>query len=330
MSHVDLCSGRHHVCVTLRVDGKPFRSRVLDLRRNYRPLSKEFAYRVVAADPSTAGLPWDLDAGVDPETEGGSILLRAVSRRNCRNGDTVLGTMTVPAANFSWIAAGLAADAGVEGEYDYSLAIPAAQGDMPAGHGAENDDFEIIAQPDPELNLPDGFRTGMPVRRRRQISPAEHKWLTCVFQDRALDAFVGAAAKEENTEKSWAGVGFVHVDRGACRTVIEEIVEIPGEAGRTWITTRGRDWGQLHRKIGADRLVAYLHLHPRLQDDRGLPPAPSTNDAVVAWNVDLGSANPCVFPIALFGADPTALDGDLAAFGFVGGLLQRIPVEVVT
>jgi len=303
---------------------------MLDLGRNYRPLTKELAYRVVASNPDAAGLPWELDAGVDPQTEGGSIVLRAVGREERGSRKTILGTMTVPAANFSWIAAGLAADAGAEGEFDYTLSVPATQEDTEARQGGEDDDFEIIAQPDPELNLPDSFRTGIPVRRRREISPAEHKWLTCAFRDKALDAFVGAAAKEESTEKSWAGVGFVHVDRGACRTVIEEIVEIPGEAGRTWITTRGRDWAALHRRIGADRLVAYLHLHPRFQDDREAPPAPSTNDAVVAWNVDLGSANPCVFPIALFGADPTALNGDLAAFGFVGGLLQRIPMEVVT
>ena len=314
--------GGNQLCVTLHIENRPPSSRILDIARAYPPLAKELAYRAVAADPGTAGLRWR--ASIRMETGESSVVLQAKRM----DGNRTLATMKIPADTFAWIAANLAADAGVEGGFEYS--ITASLADEPvAGKGNVGDeDFEIITDPGPDLKLPRGFRGGTPVPQGRPIQAVPRAWLVCVFRDKALRTFLQAASKECNRERSWAGMGFVHVSPGACRTVIEEIIEIPGEAGQTWIITPGRDWAAIHERIGADRLVAYLHLHPRMVGDRNVLPKPSAHDAIVAWDVDLTSRNPCVFPIALFGADPAAPNGDLAVFGYVDGLLQRIPVEV--
>ena len=63
-------------------------------------------------------------------------------------------------------------------------------------------------------------------------------------------------------------------------------------------------------------------------EGQAILPQPSRNDAVLAWNVDLASARPVVFPIAMFGTDSRAPQGDVAVYGYEHGLLNRLQMEV--
>lgn len=325
---VDTCAEAYHLSVVVMQQGRPVGYRVLDMRGEYPILTKELACRAVAAHPGAAGRSWVPRLRMEAAAPRPHVVMEAHLA-----GGGLVAAMSVPAANFFPIAAGIAAQVNVEGEYKYCLAVHSPDSVLVADWNATppmpDDDFEITTPSEPRLTLPSGFAAGDLPQPRRVIDPAD-SWLRCVFRRRAFDELLDAAARETDIERSWIGLGSVHVSPHACHVVVDEgLVELPGEAGREWIITHGRDWARLHDRIG-DRLVAYLHLHPRTVEGRKILPQPSRNDAVLAWNVDMASARPVVFPIAMFGADGASPNGDVAVYGYMHGLLTRAQLEVAS
>ena len=154
-----------------------------------------------------------------------------------------------------------------------------------------------------------------------------------IFTPDAWTAFVGAAAVETEIERGWIGQVRIHLVDSTCYVVIDELVEVPAEAGQCYLVTHGNQFFELHRRH--QRLAAYLHLHPRkIEGIEGikpvqLAPAPSGPDTTMAWNLDATTPLPVVLPIAMFGAREDHLDDDVAAHAFVHGLLSEIDLEVL-
>lgn len=326
-------SRAHHLSVTVVQDGTPVGYRVLDMRTDYSPLVKELAWRATAANPSLAGAEWTLTVGLsEAEPSSPRLVLEAhqASENSRPSGAKLLAALEVPASTFGWIAHGVAAGVQATGEYTYLVTVQEPDSKVVADWNASDadEDFDLIGAGKPRLTLPAGFSVAALAGPRRAIDAAD-SWLRCVFQRQAFEEFLAAAAKEREVERSWLGLGHVRLGCGACSVVIEGgLVELPGEAGRAWIVTHGRDWARLQRRFG-DRIVAFLHLHPSTIDGEPLSPRPSESDAVVAWNVSLSSASPAVFPIAMFGACAGSPDGGVAAYGYERGLLRRIQLEVL-
>ena len=322
----------YHLSVTVVQDDSPVGFRVLDMRRDHSPLITELAWRAVAAEPSAAGKRWVPTVRMD-DCESPRVILEAC----LADGDgkparaETLAFLEVPASAFHWIAAEIAAAVGTVGQCDYLIAVQEPSSMVVANWntGDGDEDFEFLEQDQPRLTLPGDFSVAKLSDAKRVIDQ-DDTWLRCVFHRRSFEMFLSAASNETEKERSWLGLGHVCLTHDACSVVIEpELVELPGETGRGWITTRGRDWARLHHQLG-DRLVAFLHLHPQTLDGEPLSPRPSRNDAVVAWNFSLASRAPVVFPIAMFGAHAGSPNGDVAGYGYEGGLLRRIQLEVLS
>jgi len=328
----EVCTPVSHISVAVSQGERVIGYRILDAAAEYQPLVNELAWRVVSSHPQLGGAEWTLDLRLEGiDTEQPYVQLEALSNGKSGRGD-VLADMRVPVTHFAWIAEGIAAQFKVDGEYKYHVAV--VEKDSPLlkrwNELDKDDDFELLSDVTPKLILPRDFTTE-DARRPRQVIDAKDTFLRCVFAGRAFEEFL-SAARRETQERSWAGLGHVRVPRpGVCETVVEELADIPGEAGEAWVWTRGRDFARVHAEIG-DRLVGFLHLHPRKLTDKetgktqALAPHPSANDAVCAWNVQVASAAPAVFPIALLGADPAR--GEVAAHGYDHGLLSGIQLEV--
>lgn len=302
--------------------------RILEMPTGFPALVKELAWRAVAADASKAGRPWQLHMRRDERAEptGPVIVMEARTGADA----ALLAVLPVPARNFGCIADAMARELNMKGTYQFYVQVLSSD-DPFVGEWDDrrrgDADFEIVADTGSELVLPGGF-TASPGTERRTVDPADGDWLRCVFTAGAFGEFIAAAETEHSVERHWAGAGHVELSDGVYRAVIERLVELPAEAaGKAWVVTRGRDWSRCQAGIG-DALVAYLHLHPREIETRPIRPAPSSNDAVIAWNIETSTPNLAVYPIALFGATADAAAGDVAAHGYVNGLLKRIPLEV--
>ena len=320
-------AGAHHLSVVVCQGGKVSAYRLLDMRTDFSPLTKELACRAAAGRPDLAGERWVLR--LHALEASGDVLMEAHLADGGPGGCLgPLASVRVPLASFSAIASRVAKDAQLDGDCKYGVLVHAPDAPIVADWDAqqEDPDFELAAA-EPQLTMPDGFAPGEPPGGRQVVHRAGG-WLRCVFRRRAFEQFLDAAAAESDRERSWLGAGRVHLSSRACHVVIEDaLVELPGEAGQAWVVTHGRDWARLYRQVG-DRLVAFLHLHPRTVEGKAMRPHPSTNDAVVAWNVCSVSPRPVVLPIAMFGTDRRSPGEDVAVFGYENGLLRQIQLEV--
>jgi len=302
--------------------------RVLDIARGgYRPLVKELAYRAVASDPARlAGLPWRVNLrleGIDSDKP----CLRCEARLKDRP-EPPLAAIVVPVSSFAWIGMSVARQLKLE-EYSVHVAVP--ERDHPLVRQSldwEDDDFEVSFDSESDLLLPTAFTTEPPGPRKVVRRVGKGTWLRCVFEPEPWAAFMAAAAAETKVERGWLAAARVHLVAGACFVVVEELFEMPAEAGQYYLHTQGREFFHMHRQIGP-RLGGYLHLHPRDADGTALSPSPSGPDMTVAWNLEAASTLLPVFPIAMFGTCPEDPGSDVAAHAFVGGVVEEIDLEVV-
>jgi hypothetical protein len=321
-----------HLSVTVVRDDKPVGYRVLDMRTDYPPLLTELAWRSLAAEPSAGGSAWVPSVRIDardPSSPQVILEARLADDDNKSAGADPLAAVEVPASTFHWIAASIANAVGVTGACSYVLAVQEPDSPLVADwrDSARDSDVEFLTQAEPGLTLPERFEVAAPPGPRRVVDETG-TWLRCLFRQGTFDSFLAMAGRETEREHAWLGVGHVCPTRESCCVVIEpELVELPGEAGRAWVFTRGREWAKLYARLG-DRIAAFLHLHPAALDGEELSPTPSENDAAVAWNLSLASRNPLVFPIAMFGASADSPQGAVAAYGYERGLLRRIQLEV--
>ena len=317
-----------HLSVTVLRDGQPIGCDIRDIAgRDYPQLRDQVAWSVLQRRPELAGMSWSLGLRIEGEGTASVVVAEAFLKDEASD---VLASVNVPLANVEWIAQGIAArlesDGDVRNDVVYLVGIHSA--DSPAVRqwdAAGNEDFEILEEQS-ELTLPTGFETGSPGLTR--IIDDQETWLSCVFTPRAWEEFLDAASLEREAERHWAGLGHVCVTPQRLYTVIERIKELPGQATESSIVTRAADWATEHGKMAED-LIGYLHLHPQAVQNVALSPSPSANDSVVAWNISLAaSPRPPVFPIAMFGTNPQAPQGSVAAWGYERGLLAPIRLEV--
>ncbi len=320
----------HHLLVYVR-QGTVRGYNIVDVRKNYGPAVTELGARAVAAAPNLAGREWfptlRVEAGAD---DHGRVLLEAYLESPLNVDDVILATIEIPVENLTWMAEGIAAKLRLDGRYSYGVQVLDPDDPLIQAAAASDEDgnfeFDDCGS---TLILPRGFHVGEPPFPRQIIAPAP-TWLRCVFFRGALSQFLGAAAKETHSERGWAGIGSVYLTSAACYVVIEQLLELPvADAGRSFIHTRGRDFLKLRQQVGGN-LTSYLHLHPAEIKGRRIPPFPSNSDAVLAWNFDLASEFPCVYPIALFGIDPKVPAGDFAVHGYDHGILTRVQAEAST
>jgi hypothetical protein len=327
MTETVMAQKAHHVAVCILQDSKLISYRVLDVTREYPPLVKELGLRAVASHPEMAGLPWLPGIRMDGATP--DVLTLEAWPCPPGPGDAPLAVLSVPVANFSWMARQLASRAGLKGQYHMAVLALAPDSPHVADWKARTADVDFeISETTPELRLQAGFRNGPAPQPSHPIGEDGPSWLRCGFTARAFRSFLEAAEQERRVERSWAGIGSALLLPQGCITVIEELVEIPGEAGLSFIKTRGHEWATVKDQLDERSLVAYLHLHPRIVESTRITPSPSDNDSVLFWDFDLASPWPCVFPIALFMADARSAASDLAAYGYETGLLRQIPLEV--
>jgi hypothetical protein len=324
---------REHVLVAVSQNQKALGFRVLRLSTDYLPVVKELEYRALATHDKLAGRPWRLNARIAPADHPQSgMIIEAHAVGPPMRSRRPLASLLIPLENFAWVASGIAARLGLTESCQYHVMVlderhPLAQ--QRTGNNDPDPDFEVTSGTDPSLHLPmQPVATELPVSTQVMHS-CPKTWLRCLFGRQAYESFRSAARQEKERERSWAGLGKVHLLKDCCYTTIDELVSLPGESGPSWIRTRGRDFADLHHRFG-DRLSAYLHLHPRLVEGRPIRPAPSDNDAVVAWNYSAVTAIPCVFPIALFGTDSGSEAASIGVYGYDRGALSAIPWEVLT
>jgi hypothetical protein len=304
--------------------------RVLDMRSEYQPLMKELAWRAVAKNPTLKGAFWEPRLklhGLD--TPAPSVLVEAylTGDNALQHNGMPIATIKVPVSNFAYIATKIAAQLKVQGQYSYSITIVESDSKLVSDWYTEEEaDFELNEDVKHNLILPDMFQDTVLSEPRKVLEKVD-TWLRCLFCKKAFDKYLGAAAKETDRERSWLGLGNVHLTQDVCHVTIEQLIELPGEASLYCITTHGRDWAKLHRKFG-DKIVGFLHIHPRWAGTKELTPSPSENDRIVAWNVDLACSKPTVYPIAMFGADVDSPSEHLAVYGFNSGVLTRIQLEI--
>jgi len=301
--------------------------RILDVARGgYRPLIKELAYRAVATDPRRlAGRAWRLHLRLDAvQTDRPRLCCEAWPDGPA---DAPLATLGVPVDHFAWIGTSIAREQKLR---DYTVHVAVPEPDHPLVQKSldwADDDFAVSVDARPELRLPAGFSVE-PLGPRRVIRRGgEGTWLKCVFDAGAWATFAAAAAEETEVERGWLAAARVHLADDACLVRVEELFELPGEATQFHLHTQGREFFRLHRRLEG-RLGGYLHLHPREVDGVALRPSPSGPDVTAAWNVDAASTLWPVFPIALFGARAESYGTDVAAHGFVRGVIGEIDLEV--
>jgi len=304
--------------------------RVLDIRSEYQPLMKELAWRAVTKNPTLTGAVWEPRLQLQGlDTSAPSVLVEAYL-----NGDNALqhsgrplASMKVPVSNFSYFAAKIAAQLKVQGQYSYLVAIAEPDSKIVLDWYMEEEaDFELAEDIKHTLILPDVFQDSVLPESRKVVDKAD-TWLRCIFCKKAFDKYLGEAAKETDLERSWLGLGNIHFTQNSCHVTIEQLIELPGEASLYCITTHGRDWAKYHRKYG-DKIVGFLHIHPRWAGTKEITPSPSENDRLVAWNIDLACSKPTVYPIAMFGADVDSPSEHVAVYGFNSGVLTRIQLEI--
>jgi hypothetical protein len=319
-----------NVLVAVSQNEKMLGFRILRLSTDYGPAVKELACRALAANIRRAGHPWRLHARLAParDSEPGMVV-EAHAVDSPYRSSRPLASLRIPLRNFGWVASGIATQLGLAGSYQYQVVVLEERHPLVEhwrGRRDRDPDFAVTSGTEPSLQLP---LLAVETQHPREMRAAPGTWLRCLFGRQAYEAFRTAAGQEKELERSWAGLGHVHLLTDCCYTIVEELVPLPGESGPSWIRTRGRDFADLHRRFG-DRLSAYLHLHPRLLEGQRIRPAPSDNDAVVAWNYSAVTTIPCVFPIALFGAGSAPEPADIGVYGYDKGVLSAIPWEVLT
>ena len=301
--------------------------RVLNLAEGaYRPLVKELGYRSVAADPSLAGQLWRPTLQLTgTNTPQPALRVEARLKGDLNNG--ALAEMIIPVGNLSWLARQMAEQLRVHENLTMHVGVLAD--DDPAARAwadqMQNDDFEVMESTNTELVLPRAFSTE-PLGSRETIRHVG-SWLRCVFTKRALATFLEGASQETSVERGWAALTRTHLT-DACNVVIEELVEMPAKAGRSFMITAGHEFLGVCEKLG-ERLGGFCHLHPPSVNDAPLSPTPSSPDSVVAWNLDAATRSPIVTPIAMFGASAENIVGNVSAYGYSRGLLAEIDMEVL-
>jgi len=329
------CATAHseHVLVAVSQHAKLRGYRILRLSTDCPPLVKELAYRALAADDRLAGHPWQLNARiVSAGTTQAGIVLEAWVTDPQAPTSRLLVSVAIPPKNFAWVASEIAAQLNLTGSCQFQVMVLDDKHPLVEHWTSSRDpdpDFVVTAGAKPSLRLPPRAAEAPLPAFAQVMGPATGTWLRCVFSRRAFEDFHRAARQEKETERSWAGLGRVHLLPDRCYTTIEELIPLPGEAGLSWIRTRGRDFADLCHRFG-NRLSAYLHLHPHMLEGQPTRPAPSDNDRVVAWNYSTATAIPCVFPIALFGGDCDSATATVGVYGYDKGVLSAIPWEVLT
>jgi hypothetical protein len=316
-----------HLLVLVVQEGQVVGQRILDVARGgYRPLLKELAYRAVAGDPAKlAGRPWRLHLQLEA-VDSDRPRLRCEARLKDQP-HPPLAAVDVPVSNFAWVGMSIARQLEIK---DYSVHVAVPEPDHPLVQQSlawEDDDFAVSLDGEPELLLPTAFSTEPLGPRRVVRRVGEGTWLRCLFEAEAWSAFLVAAANETEVERGWLASARLHLVDDACYVVLEQLHELEGEAGQFYVRTLGREFFRLHRKLGRP-LGGYLHLHPREVEGAALGPSPSGPDVTVAWNVESASTLVPVFPIAMFGASPEEPGTDVAAHGFVSGVIAEIALEV--
>jgi len=316
-----------HVLVLVVRGEKVAGRRILDLARGgYRTLLKELAYRAVATDPARlAGRPWRFNLELEGiDSDNPHVRCEAWLKERPQ---PLLAAISVPVGNFAWVGVSVARQLKLE---DYSVHVAVPDPDHPLVRQSQNwedDDFAVSFEAEPDLRLPTNFSTE-PLGPREVVRRAEEgTWLKCVFEPEAWTTFLAAAAAETEAERGWLAAARMHLAGDACFTVVEELFELPAQAGQYFVHTQGREFFQSHRQLG-QRLGGYLHLHPREVDGTALSPSPSGPDVTVAWNLEAASTLWPVLPIAMFGTRPETCRTDVAAHAFVGGRIREIDLEV--
>jgi hypothetical protein len=323
-------TARTHLRIAVIQDAVERGETIIDVRTGYNPLVKELGYRAVAVAPDLAGTPWVLNCRT--AVAGASAPALVLEAHADSNGRLVpLSVLHVPVTKLAWLALDLAAAYGVTGQFTYQVTVHDRGDDVVQAASSSREDGAIAFDDDDDdhvLRLPTTFVAGPPPWRSEPGAGAPG-WLRCLFRRAAYLTFLGAARAERTCERSWLGLGRTFVTPAAGVVAIEELVgPLPAvAAGAQFIHTRGRDIAPYYQRYG-DRIVAYLHLHPRAADGAAVTPKLSAQDHDVAWNVDNGTRALCAFPIALFETDPDAPGGDVAVHGYVRGTLCPLAWEV--
>ncbi len=321
-----------HVLVVVLQDEQIRGYKILNLARDYAPLLKELAFRMLATDQRLRGRLWRIRARIAQDGNGKPQLLLEARVLDEHDGTArSAAILPVPVENFAWVGSQIATKLGIEGTFQFQVAVLNEDHllvDHWEAHEGLDTDFVISSEPSRVLRLPN-VSTGVATPGPTEVmGRPRDTWLRCVFSLAAFVEFRDAARAETARERSWAGVGNAVLDSDRCCIVIDELVALPGQSGREWIRTRGRDFAATCRRLG-DSLCAYLHLHPRTVDGQRLEPVPSGNDLIVAWNISRAATLPCVYPIALFGEGAPDARCDMAVYGYDKGILTSVTWEVL-
>ncbi|GIW89859.1 MAG: hypothetical protein KatS3mg109_0291 [Pirellulaceae bacterium] len=316
-----------HLAVMLLRDGQLVAPvRVIDLHTDYRPLTKELAYHAVAGCPELAGKKFQVSVVLRRDIES-RVELQAIL---ADWPNPCVATMHVPVNHFAWLGIQLGDESGLErGSYSVHVATLAPNHPwVTTGTAGNSDDFEIVEHT-AELSFPTNFVSapmGTTAEVRRSAS-----WLSCVFSRQAWKAFLTAAERETQVERSWLAAGSIYLHNGRGWLLVEQLLELPAIRSRNSARTLGRDFYDCHKRLDG-RLIGLVHLHPPEVEGKPIGPQPSGPDTVVAWNLDASTDLPVVVPIAMFGARADAPPGgrsDVAAYAFVGGVLSEVGLEVL-
>jgi len=318
-----------HLMVSVFQDAKCRGYRILNLAEEYHPLMKELSFRALAASPRRGGERWRLNVRVvrSPRFQ---VVLEAHAEEG--RSDTPLCVLEVPGSHFTWLANDTAWKLKLEGSFSFALSVLSAGSEAVARWRERLRDFESdveLCEEETPLHIPESGLEGTFPHRTRLIAEGD-AWVRCVFSASAFGEFLEAARSERSRERAWVGCGRPYVTSSACSVYVEEIVgPLPAaESGPGYLYTRGRDVAGYYESLG-ERRVAYAHLHPRTVEGRRVFPRTSGSDHDLAWDYDRAAAHPCVFPIALFGTDPSSPGSDVAAYGYDRGVLTRVRLEVV-
>lgn len=318
-----------YVLIVVSQDDRPQGYQVLNLSADYGPLIKELAYRALARDGRLAGRSCRIHARTGCGGRGRpELIVEAHVQDGSRRTGEPIASLAMPVEYLAWLASRIAAQVGVEGAYRFQVMVLGANHPLIERWEAGMDlgsDFAVTSGPTGCLTLPSLLVRAEPTEI---VGGPGSTWLKCLFSRKVYDEFRLAARAERERERSWAGLGEIQLCPDCCFVTIKELRPLPGEAGREWIRTRGRDFAALCHEFG-DRLTAYLHLHPRSVDGQRIAPSPSGNDATLAWDYSAAVAAPCVFPIALFGDESQEFATDMAVYGYDKGVLTPIRWEVL-
>ncbi|MBA4387505.1 MAG: hypothetical protein C0404_05950 [Verrucomicrobia bacterium] len=313
-----------HAALVIFKDDQLAGCSLIDLSTDLQPVAKELAWRAAAAAPHRAGEALELN--LRPGGTG-NLSLEALAADH-----TPVAGIELPITGLYLIAQSLAASLQIQKPYKYGVYPIRADDPLIANWEKEqalDDDFEIMSSSEPEWTIPGDFTGGLPEQSTMRLDTLpEPTWRRCLFTRAAYGAFLEAAAQEKEVERHWAGLGDTRLSAGACYSIIEELVPIPGAARQAAIETRGNEWQKFYSSIQGDRLVAYLHLHPPAIGEQTIMAAPSTDDHIVFMHIERIARRPCCFPIALFGSRPSKPGADLCVYAYNEGQLRMIQMEV--